>query len=78
MVADVDAVVWYSEVFVNIAATRVLNVNIGNNTRTTRTSTIINEATFTIEPNSNDEDGGVVALTTTNYDSTLVTNSAIL
>lgn len=74
-----DVIVWYSEVFVNTAATIERNVYIGNKTRTTRTSTIINEATFTIEPNQVDGEGdSIAALTTTNYDSILQTNNATL
>lgn len=77
--ADVAAVVWYSEIFLNVAATKVLNVNIGNGTRSTRTSMVVNEAEFTIEPNpDNGGDDSGSPLTTINFDSTLDVNGAKL
>lgn len=73
------AVVWYSEIFLNVAATRVLNVAIGNSTRATRTSTILNEAEITIEPDPNaGEDGSDVPLTSINYYPTIDIGNAKL
>jgi hypothetical protein len=76
VLADVAAVVWYSEIFEAVRATRVLDVAIGNNSRTTRTSTIMNEAQYTIEPNPNDD--SEQALSTINFGSTLNVNGALL
>ncbi|KAL8666416.1 MAG: hypothetical protein Q9202_001439 [Teloschistes flavicans] len=47
---DVAGVVWYSEVFLNTAATAVVSVNNGNGSRVTRTSFIVNEGQFTFNP----------------------------
>lgn len=79
VVADVAAVVWYSEIFVNVAATRVLNIAVGNSTRATRTSTILNEAEITIEPDPDaGEDGAEAPLTTYTFASTYNVGNATL
>ena len=79
VVADIAAVVWYSEIFLNVAATRVLNVAIGNNTQATRTVTVLNEATYTIEANPDDEDDdSEPALTALNFASTYTIGNATL
>lgn len=78
VVADVAAVVWYSEIFQAVRATRVFDVAIGNNTRTTRTSTIVNEAQYTIEPNPDDGENDGPPLTVVNFDATLNVNGASL
>lgn len=79
VVADVAAVVWYSEIFLNVAATRVLNVAVGNSTRATRTSTIINERELIIEPDPDaGDDGSEIALTALNFAPTYDIGSAKL
>ncbi|KAL8735254.1 MAG: hypothetical protein Q9181_002886 [Wetmoreana brouardii] len=50
IIADVAGIVWYSEVFINTAATAVVGVNTGNGSRVTRTSIIQNEGQFTFNP----------------------------
>jgi len=50
VVADVAALVWYSEAFINTAATQYVGVQVGNGTRSTRTSVVQNEAPFTYDP----------------------------
>ena len=51
IVADVAALVWYSEAFINTAATQYVDVRVGNNgSRSTRTSIVSNEAPFTYDP----------------------------
>ena len=61
--------VWYSEVFVNTAATAMVSVGVGNGTRATRTSVIQNEGSFTY--NAGAPGAGVAALTQVNFDSTV-------
>jgi hypothetical protein len=79
VVADVDQVVWYSAIFANVAAMRSVDVIIGNNTRATRTTLIVNEAQFTIEPNNNDEEDGTdLALTSAVFNSSTIVNGATL
>lgn len=50
IVADVDAIVWYSEAFIYTAATHFVGVQVGNGTRSSRTSIVVNEAPFTYDP----------------------------
>lgn len=51
IIADVAALVWYSEAFINTAATQFVDVRVGNNgSRSTRTSIVSNEAPFTYDP----------------------------
>lgn len=51
IVADVAALVWYSEAFINTAATQFVDVRVGSNgTRSTRTSVVSSEAPFTYDP----------------------------
>lgn len=50
IVADVAGLIWYSEIFINTAATQVVSVGVGNGTRATRTSIIANDAQFTFDP----------------------------
>ncbi|KAL8856185.1 MAG: hypothetical protein Q9178_007223 [Gyalolechia marmorata] len=51
IVADVAGIVWYSEVFINTAATAFVGVGVGNNgSRVTRTSIVQNNAEFTFNP----------------------------
>lgn len=79
VVADVAAVVWYSEIFLNVAATKVLNVAVGNNTQATKTSLIFNEAEFTIEPNPGAGAGdSEAALTAINFATTYNLGNATL
>ena len=82
VVADVAGVVWYSQVYINTAATAVVGVAVGNGTRATRTSIIQNEAPFTIEPSelvSGDTQATTpLALTSIQYEPTVTVNGAVL
>lgn len=80
VVADVGAIVWYSDVFINTAATAVVGVAMGNGSRTTRTSIIQNEVPFTIEPSElvTAADGTPLALTNVPYEPTVTVNGAVL
>ena len=52
IVADVAGIVWYSEVFINTAATAVVGIMTGNGSRATTTQVTQNQAQFTFHPNS--------------------------
>lgn len=76
VVADVAGLVWYSEVFVNTAATAMVSVGMANNgTRATMTSIVQNEGDFTFGPGV--EPTGA-ALNQINYDSVLTIAGAVL
>ncbi|KAI4201730.1 MAG: hypothetical protein LQ350_003084 [Teloschistes chrysophthalmus] len=66
IIVDVAGVVWYSEVFLNTAATVVNSVNNGNGSRVTRTSTIINSGQFTFNPAAGTAAFGATPLAVTN------------
>lgn len=66
---DVAGVVWYSEVFLNTAATAVVSVNNGNGSRVTRTSFIVNEGQFTFNPQAGAAGYGPSAVTNVAYSS---------
>ena len=77
VVANVAGLVWYSEVFMNTAATAMVSVGAsGNNgTRTTSTSVVQNEGDFTFGPGA--EPTGA-ALNQINYDSSITISGAVL
>ena len=67
IVADVAGIVWYSEVFINTAATAFVGVGVGNNgSRVTRTSIVQNEAEFTFNPQAGTAAFGTAPLAVTN------------
>lgn len=70
------AVVWYQEVFINIAATAVVSVGVGNGTRATRTSIYQNEGQFTVGNPPGTE--GSLALTQINFQPTAIVGGAEL
>ena len=78
LVADVAGIVWYSEIFLNQAATAVVSVGVGNGTRATSTSIIKNQAQFTFAPSMATAMGSPLALTSAHYDSTLTVAGAVL
>ena len=75
LIADVAGLVWYSEVFLNPAATALVSVGVGNGTRVTRTSVIQNEGEFTFNPSATVSGG---ALTQLNYQPTVNVGGAVL
>ena len=75
LIADIAGLVWYSEVFLNTAATALVSVGVGNGTRVTRTSVVQDEGEFTFNP-SDTVSGG--ALTQLNYQPTVNVGGAIL
>jgi len=75
LVADVAGLVWYSEVFINTAATAFVSVGVGNGTSATRTSIVENEGAFTFNPTATVSGG---ALTQLNYQPTVNVGGAIL
>lgn len=67
IVADVAGIVWYSEVFINTAATAFVGVGVGNNgSRVTRTSIVQNNAEFTFNPQAGTAPFGTAPLAVTN------------
>lgn len=74
---DVAGLVWYSEVFINTAATAVVSVGVANGSTATasRTSVIQDEGEFTFNPVGPTENA---ALTQVNYDSTVNVGGAVL
>ena len=66
---QVAGLVWYSEIFINTAATAVVSVGIGNGTRATRTSVLQNEGAFTFNPGGT---AGPGALTQLNFEPPLM------
>ena len=68
-------VVWYSEVFINTAATAVISIGVGNGTSATRTSIYQNEGQFTV---GNPTSTGSVALTKINFQPTANIGGAVL
>ncbi|KAL8803235.1 MAG: hypothetical protein Q9200_006293 [Gallowayella weberi] len=67
IIADVAGFVWYSEVFVNTAATAFVGVGVGNNgSRVTRTSIVRNDAEFTFNPGAGTAAFGTAPLMVTN------------
>lgn len=85
VVADVVAVVWYSQVFAYTAATAYANVATGNSTgRSTRVSIVTNtepftihEDEFTIQPGATGANANV-ALTPVTYGPTASLNGVVL
>ncbi|MCJ1426054.1 hypothetical protein MMC29_003956 [Sticta canariensis] len=78
VVAEVAAVIWYSEVFAYNGATAVLSVATGNTTgRSTRTSIITNTETFTFRPGETANEAPL-SLTPVTYGSTATLNGATL
>ena len=75
LVADVAGLVWYSEVFINTAATAFVSVGVGNGTSATRTSVVENEGDFTFSLGATVSGG---ALTQLNYQPTVNVGGAIL
>lgn len=79
VVADVAAIVWYSQAFINTVGTAVENVYLGNGTRTTRTSIIENESPFTYDPASISSAGMQdLALTPVDYEESATVSGAVL
>ncbi len=72
---QVAALVWYSEIFINTAATAVISVGIVNGTRASRTSVVQNEGAFTFNPVAT---AGPAALTQLNFEPTTIIGGAIL
>ena len=66
-------VVWYEEVFIHTAATKVVSVGVGNGTSATRTSIYQNEGQFTV---GTTESTG--ALTQINFQPTANVGGAVL
>ncbi|KAL6717386.1 hypothetical protein ACLMJK_005301 [Lecanora helva] len=62
IVADVAGLVWYSQVFINTAATALVSVGVGNGTRATRTSIMQNEGAFTFNPQNTAPAGALTQL----------------
>lgn len=76
VVANVGGLVWYSEVFINTAATAMISVGAPKNgTRATRTSIVQNEGDFTFGPNVAPTGA---ALNQINYDSSITISGAVL
>ncbi|MCJ1274719.1 hypothetical protein MMC21_002517 [Puttea exsequens] len=75
LVADVAGLVWYSQVFINTAATALVSVGVGNGTSATRTSILQNEGDFTFNPSATEAAG---ALTQLNFQPTVNVGGAIL
>lgn len=75
LVADVAGLVWYSQVFLNNAATELVGVGVNNGTRATRTSVIQNEGEFTYNPASASGGG---ALTQVNFEPSITISGAVL
>jgi len=76
VVADVAGLVWYSEVFVNTAATAMVSVGAATNgTRATRTSIVQNEGDFTFGPGV---EATGAALNQINFDSSITIAGAVL
>ena len=76
LVADVAGLVWYSQIFINTAATEMVNVGIANGTRATRTSVVQNEGEFTYNPGA--EASGGNALTQVNFEPSITVSGAVL
>lgn len=72
---QVAGLVWYSEVFINTAATAVVSVGVVNGTRATRTSLLRNEGAFTFNPGGT---AGPGALTQINFQPTVIVGGAQL
>lgn len=74
---DVAGLVWYSEVFINTAATAHVSVGVANGSTATasRTSVVQNEGDFTFYPVGPTENA---ALTQVNYEPTVNVGGAIL
>ena len=73
---QVAGLVWYSEVFINTAATALVSVGVGNGTaRATRTSVVQNEGAFTFNAENTANAG---ALTQLNFQPTAVISGATL
>ncbi|KAL8678827.1 MAG: hypothetical protein Q9186_004851 [Xanthomendoza sp. 1 TL-2023] len=67
IIADVAGFVWYSEVFIDTAATAFVGVGVGNNgSRVTRTSIVRNDAEFTFNPQASSAPYGTAPLVVTN------------
>ena len=71
----VAGLVWYSQVFINTAATALVSVGVGNGTSATRTSVLQNEGAFTFNPSTA---AGAGALTQLNFQPTATVGGAIL
>ncbi|KAL9042024.1 MAG: hypothetical protein Q9214_003910 [Letrouitia sp. 1 TL-2023] len=80
LVADVAGLVWYSEIFLNTAATAVVGIGVGNGTqpRTTRTSIIQNEAQITFNPAEVADATGPAALTAVQFEPSITISGATL
>ncbi|KAL9127672.1 MAG: hypothetical protein Q9217_003499 [Psora testacea] len=68
--------VWYSEIFLNTAATEMISVGVGNGTRATRTSLIQDAGDFTFNPSA--PESAVAPLTQVNFEPTLNVGGALL
>ncbi|KAL8765658.1 MAG: hypothetical protein Q9209_007338 [Squamulea sp. 1 TL-2023] len=67
IIAEVAGIVWYSEVFINTAATAFVGVGVGNNgSRVTRTSIVQNNAEFTFNPAAGTAQFGTAPVTVAN------------
>ena len=75
LVADVAGLVWYSQVFLNTAATEVVGVGVNNGSRQTRTSVVQNEGEFTYNPAATAQGG---ALTQVNFEPSITVSGAVL
>lgn len=80
LVADVAGLIWYSEIFLNTAATAVVGIGVGNGTlpRTTRTSIIRNEAQITFNPAEVADATGPAALTAVQFEPSITIGGATL
>lgn len=75
LVADVAGLVWYSQVFINTAATELVSVGVANGTRATRTSVVQDEGEFTFNPAATANGG---ALTQVNFEPSITVGGAVL
>ena len=76
LVADVAAIIWYSEVFVQ-TDTKIVAISVGNVTRSTTTSIVRNTGQFTFNPGATTGEGNI-AVTTVDYSATITVNGAQL
>ncbi|KAL2046888.1 hypothetical protein N7G274_000906 [Stereocaulon virgatum] len=76
IVAGVAGLVWYSEIFVNTAATAIVSVGMGNGSSATRTSIIQNEGELTYNLAPTRGAGGVLAQV--NYSPSFTLGGAVL
>ena len=75
VIADVAALVWYSEVFAQTVATEMVSVGMGNGSRATSTSIVSNFAPVSINAGAG---GGGAIIQTVDYSDSVTLNGATL